>query len=142
MLMYAIFAEKLAFKDDTFLRKDHFKRIIDGVRPTIPSSCSEEIRKLIELGWNKVPSKRPSFVQIESTLRFFYQQRRFGKEGAKARQTAEKLLKDMPQLETEENLQWTLGSGKEFEQLCELLKTNAIPTKNIELKSMVTNCTR
>ena len=47
---------------------------------------------------------------------------------------ARQLMNKMPQLDIEEVIVWTLGGGTDFEQLCELLKTNAIPLKRLEFK--------
>ena len=43
------------------------------------------------------------------------------------------LLKRKPELKTETEVRWKGGEGPNFEMLCELLKGNAIPTKNLDL---------
>jgi len=52
------------FSDFTFI-----KAIINGQRPTIPSSCPEELSELIKKCWDGDPTKRPSFDYIEQFLR-------------------------------------------------------------------------
>ena len=99
--------------------------------PEVPSCCSTEMAKLIKRCWDDSPSKRPSFDEI-------YELIKYGEEGMKARQAAEDLLRRMGELDTKENLRWSLGGGTEFNQLCELLKTNAIPTTRFEFKGMLT----
>ena len=87
---------------------------------------------------NGIPSKRPSFDQIHAFFeRCFFEHKYGSKEGAEAALMAQQLLNKMPQLDIDEILVWTLGGGTDFEQLCELLKTNAIPTKRLEFKRMI-----
>ena len=43
------------------------------------------------------------------------------------------LIKNMPKLKLENEVEWEEGSGKIFMTLCELLKGNAVPTKKMDL---------
>ena len=46
----------------------------------------------------------------------------------------EELVKKMPKLKTNCNIEWReRGAGENFILLCELLKGNAIPTKDLDL---------
>ena len=48
----------------------------------------------------------------------------------------EELVKKMPKLKTNCNIEWReRGAGENFILLCELLKGNAIPTKELNLSS-------
>ena len=40
---------------------------------------------------------------------------------------------NMPGLKKETNVKWDKGGGEKFEALCELLKGNAIPTKELDV---------
>ena len=44
---------------------------------------------------------------------------------------ANEVLRYMPNLKTEKRISWFGGAREEFRQLCELLKRNAIPTKQL-----------
>ena len=137
MLMYFIFAEKLPINDAAFGRgSDAYEQIISGKRPTIPSTCSKDVGRLMQQCWNGDSLKRPSFEQILSFMEVYYEQCKYGKEGAKARQCAVELIHQM-KLDTEEELIWSLGGTTAFNLICELLKTNAISTKRLELKGEV-----
>ncbi|KAE8680327.1 Kinase superfamily protein with octicosapeptide/Phox/Bem1p domain, putative isoform 2 [Hibiscus syriacus] len=57
----------------------HYGAIIGGIvsntlRPTIPSFCDREWRKLMEQCWSPKPAARPSFTEIASRLRTMSQQ--------------------------------------------------------------------
>ena len=53
-----------------------------------------------------------------------------------ALRVGQELLKKMPELNTEEKTVWSEeGAGHNFMLLCALLKGNAIPAKNMCLKS-------
>ena len=41
---------------------------------------------------------------------------------------------NMPGLRKETSVKWRKGRGEKFEALCELLKGNAIPTKELDLE--------
>ena len=114
MTIYAIFSGNDPFKDINFAnRQDSITQIILGkLRPSIPQSCPKEITMMMVKCWDGNPSKRPTFVEIHSTLKF-------------------------PQLDTDEAIMWKSSSGIDFSQLCELLKTNAIPAKKLEVTSML-----
>ena len=133
MLMYFIFAEKLPI-DDAAVSKgsDPYGQIISGKRPSVPSTCSKEIGRLMQQCWNGDPMKRPPFEQIHGLLRECFTMCRYGKEGVTARRKASSLIEAM-NLDREEELVWTNGGRTEFNLLCELLKMNAIPTKRLEL---------
>ena len=140
MLMYTVYTGVSPLKDDVFSHSNNpYKMIVSGKRPTtIPLSCPEDVVKLMKLCWNGIPSKRPKFDQIHAFFEDFFLECRFGgKEGVKARQMAKYLLNKMPQLDSDEVFVWSIGDGTEFVQLCELLKTNAIPTKRLEFKRMI-----
>ena len=139
MLMYTVFSGgRSPFEDKALSGDDPYGKIIAGKRPMVPSCCSKEIRTLMIQCWNGIPSNRPTFDQIHSFFREYFLECRYGsKEGANAARMAEQLLNRLPQLDTLEDLIWTIGGGKEFEQLCELLKTNAIPTRRLEFKGMI-----
>ena len=138
MLIYTIFAERTVFEDKAFSGGDPCRKIADGTRPSIPSSCSDDIRRLMQSCWDKNPSKRPSFDQIHAFFERCFLEHKYGsKEGAEAALMAQQLLNKMPQLDIDEILVWTLGGGTDFEQLCKLLETNAIPTKRIEFKRKI-----
>ena len=137
MLMYTIFSDGISpFEDKTLSGKDPYGKVISGKRPSIPSSCSEDIAKLMKLCWDGTPSKRPKFDRIHAFFEEYFLECRYGKEGAKAIPKAGALLNKMPQLESEEELVWISGGGTDYEHLCELLKANTIPTKRLEFKGL------
>ena len=45
------------------------------------------------------------------------------------------LLNKMPELKTNNEVEWKKGAGEDFKSLCVLLKGNAIPTRNLKLYS-------
>ena len=48
------------------------------------------------------------------------------------------LLDKMPELKTEEEIQWKeTGAGETLRLLCELLKRNAIPTKKLKFRCKI-----
>lgn len=135
MLMYYIFAEKIPTEDSVFMKEsDPFGQIISGIRPHVPSACSTDITLLMVRCWDANPVKRPSFEQISGLLRGYWEKQAFNKEQAKTRMKARELI-DRLHLDKEEVLSWTFGGGTEFNLLCELLKTNAIPTKRLVIES-------
>jgi len=139
MLTYTVFSGISPVEDSVFAgSKNPYKMIISGYRPSVPPSCPEDIAKLMKLCWHGTPSRRPKFAQIHAFFEDYFLKCRYGsEEGAKAAKMAEQLLNKMPQIETEEELIWTLGGGTDFEQLCELLKANAISTMRLELKGII-----
>ncbi|GKF26714.1 serine/threonine-protein kinase STE20-like protein, partial [Tanacetum coccineum] len=52
----------------------HYGAIIGGIvnntlRPTIPSDCDPEWRRLMEMCWVHDPAMRPSFTEIKNQIR-------------------------------------------------------------------------
>ena len=57
-------------------------------------------------------------------------------EASNGKVKTEALLKKVPELLTETKIGWNLGgSGPDFETLCELIKTNAIPMNELDMPS-------
>jgi hypothetical protein len=48
--------------------KRDWKRIIDGERPHLPDYIDPQLRELVERCWHKVPSERPTFIDLVSEL--------------------------------------------------------------------------
>ena len=137
MLMYYIFAEKLPTEDAALAKGgDPYKEIVAGKRPDVPSTCSsKEIGRLMQQCWNEDPMQRPSFEQIHGFLSEIFARCKYGKDALAVRQKADALMHSMD-LDAEE-LNWTVGVTADFNQLCELLKMNAISTKKLAFKGIL-----
>jgi len=155
VVIYCVLTKKLPYEDDTSFKNDwdFSNAIIAGKRPVIPDSCHPELRKLADKCWSGNPSRRPSFHEIHSTLEKIlaeHKQKDLGEQQASSlaardpeqekkmlsfRKKAAKLLKEKPDIATDDSLQWNNGSGSDFKQLCLLLKGNAIPLNKLAFSS-------
>ena len=132
MLMYTIFSGRTAFEDADISEGGFpFVQIVAGKRPSVPPSCTEDIGKLMQQCWNGNPSERPGFGEIHDFFVRYFLECRYGKE------TTASIIG--MKLDTREELSWSKGGGPLFEELCELLKKNAIPTKILEFRGNVTS---
>ena len=129
MLMYYIYSGQHPTEDESLAKGgDLYEKIVSGKRPAIPFPCSKGIGRLMQLCWNANPSKRPSFDQILIFLDDYVKDcKTGGKEGALARQEAGALL---PKVE-KEKVYWGNNADSDLYQFCELLRTNAISTKEL-----------
>lgn len=69
MTSYEIVSGKMPFQSCSM--SEVKRRIEDGERPELPSSCPKCLITLIQKCWNGDPAKRPSFVSICEELRRF-----------------------------------------------------------------------
>ena len=54
---------------DGSLLRNYKNSILNGERPELPQACSEGLKSLIHKCWSHEPSERPTFFDIQNTLR-------------------------------------------------------------------------
>jgi serine/threonine protein kinase len=63
MLAYELLSQTLAF--DSVASVDQLKRlVVGGVRPAMPAGLPAPFARFIETGWDKDPTRRPTFTQV------------------------------------------------------------------------------
>ena len=67
ILLYELVAQRRPFLDvSSFSLPD---KVIEGLRPEVPSDATEPLRSLMESCWATDPRDRPSFKSIAATLK-------------------------------------------------------------------------